>query len=81
MNTVINFKSIKWCFNNNNKRLSCMVYLVIHKAFIIIIIIIIIKTPFCPFKLYICNTLLLTCLHFVKHFCFFSLSIIFLIFF
>ena len=46
MNIVINFKRIKWCFNNdNNKRLSCMVYLVIHKAFIIII-----KTPFYPFK-------------------------------
>ena len=61
MNIVINFKRIKWCFNNNNKILLCVVYLVIHKVFIII------KTPFCPFKLYICNTLLLTCLVFVKH--------------
>ena len=34
MNLVINFKRIKLCFNNN-KRLSCMVYLVIHKAVII----------------------------------------------
>ena len=62
---MINFKRIKWCFNNNNnnnKRLSYMVYLVIHKAFIIII-----KTPFYPFKIYICNTLLLTRLNFVKH--------------
>ena len=36
MNIVINFKRIKWCFNNN-KRLSCMVYLVMHKAFIILL--------------------------------------------
>ena len=53
-NIVINFKRIKWCFNNynnnnNKKRLSCMVYLAIHKGFIII------KTPFYPFKTYICN--------------------------
>ena len=39
MNLVINFKGIKWCFNNN-KRLSCMAHLAIHEAFIII------KTPF-----------------------------------
>ena len=62
MNIVINFKRIKWCFNNNNnnnkndnynnnnKRRSCMVYLVIHKAFITII-----KTPFYPFEIYICK--------------------------
>ena len=36
MNPVINFKMIKWYFNNN-KRLSCMVCLVIHKAFIILL--------------------------------------------
>ena len=78
MTIVINFKRMKWCFNsnnnNNNKRLSCMVYLVMHKAFIIII-----KTPFYPFKLYICNTLLLTRLNFLKYV--FSLTIILLIFF
>ena len=36
MNLVINFKMIKWWFNNN-KRLSCVAYLVIHKAFIILL--------------------------------------------
>ena len=36
MNLVINFKRIKWCFNNN-KRLSCMTHLLIHKAFIILL--------------------------------------------
>ena len=33
---MINFKRIKWCFNNN-KKLSCMAYFAIHKAFIILL--------------------------------------------
>ena len=64
MNVVINFKRIKWCFNNN-KKLSYMAHLVIHKAFIILL-----KHHFIHYKLiseqkkiYICNTFLLTCLH------------------
>ena len=36
MNLVITFKRIKWCFNNN-KRLSCMAHLAIHKPFIILL--------------------------------------------
>ena len=36
MNLVINFKRVKWCFNNN-KRLPCMGHFAIHKAFIILL--------------------------------------------
>ena len=41
---MINFKRIKWCFNNIIK-VSCMTYLAIHKTFVFI------KTPFYPFKI------------------------------
>ena len=44
-----------------------IVIVIVIIIIIIIIIIKIIKTPFYPFKIYICNTLLLTCLHFAKH--------------
>ena len=64
MNLMINCKKIKWCFNNN-KRLSCIAHLAIHKDFIILL-----KQHFILLKLikerkniYICNTLLLTSLH------------------
>ena len=72
MNIAINFKRIKWYFNNN----KTFMYSLFGHTYVFYYII---KTPFYPFKLYICNTLLLTCLHFVKHV--FSLTIIFLIFF
>ena len=90
MNIVINFKRIKCCFNtntntnttttttttnnNNNKKDFHVWYIWSYIRLLLLLL----KHHFILLK-YICNTLLLTCVHFVKHV--FSLTITFLIFF